>query len=139
MAGFDLKEGKYDERSVSDDELWSSLACVFSSKSRNDTSYKYGFLKALIDNLYNVDENLKLSFDQVFSKFGEIYWNLIVKHGLKQKAPTRDNRESYLEQVLHWAVDKYSFIDPIPYESLTPEMMIVVLVYNYGHGKLNIL
>lgn len=124
MAGFDLKEGKYDERSVSDDELWSSLVCVFSSKSRNDTSYKYGFLKALIDNLYNVDENLKLSFEQVFSKFGEIYWNLILKHGLKQKASTRDNRESYLEQVLYWAADKYSIIDPIPYESLKPEMMI---------------
>ena len=49
MAGFDLKEGMYEERNVSDAELWSAFACVFSSKSRNDSSYKYGFLKAIID------------------------------------------------------------------------------------------
>ena len=86
MAGFDLKEGAYEVRNASDDELWSAFACVFSSKSRNDSSYKYGFLKAIIDNLYNVDTDLRLSFDQLFSKFSEIYWNLILKHGLRQKA-----------------------------------------------------
>lgn len=124
MAGFDLKEGKYEVRNASDDELWSAFACFFSSKSRNDSSYKYGFLKAIIDNLYNVDKDLKLTFDQLFSKFGEIYWNLILKHGLRQKATTNDNRETYLEQVLHAAVKKYRIIEPIPYESLTAEMML---------------
>lgn len=124
MAGFNLKEGTYDLRNASDDELWSAFACVFSSKSRNDSSYKFGFLKSIIDNLYNVDNNLKLSFDQLFSKFGEIYWNLILKHGLRQKAVTNDNRETYLEQVLHVAVQKYQILEPIPYESLTPEMML---------------
>lgn len=79
MAGYDLKSGSYDERPVSDDELWAAFACVFSAKSKNDTSYKFGFLKSIIDNLYNVDAELKLSFDQLFSKFGEIYWNLILK------------------------------------------------------------
>lgn len=68
MAGFDLKEGKYEARNVSDDELWSVFTCVFSSKSRNDSSYKYGFLKAIIDNLYNVDKDLKLTFDQLFTQ-----------------------------------------------------------------------
>lgn len=101
MAGFDLKEGRHEERNAPDDELWSAFACVFSSKSRNDSSYKYGFLKAILDNLYNVDINLKLNFDQIFSKFGEIYWNLILKHGLRQKAATNDNRATYLEQVLY--------------------------------------
>ena len=123
MAGFDLKEGKCDIRNVSDDELWSAFACVFSTKSKNDTSYKYGFLKSIIDNLYNVDKDLKITFDQLFSKFGEIYWNLILKHGLRQKAVTNDNRETYLEQVLHAAAGKYHILQPIPYESLTAEMM----------------
>ena len=70
MAGFDLKEGEYIKCIMSDDDMWSALSCVFSAKSRNDTSYKYGFLKALLDNLYNVDENLKLTFDQVFKAKG---------------------------------------------------------------------
>ena len=124
MAGCDLKEGAYEMRMASDDELWSALACVFSSKSKNTSSYKYGFLKAIIDNLYNVDADLKLSFEQIFSKFGEIYWNLILKHGLKQKTVTNDNKETYLEQVLRAAVKKYQILEPIPYESLTSKMML---------------
>ena len=124
MAGFDLKEGLYEDRIVSDDELWSALSVVFTSKSVNDTSYKFGFLKAIIDNLYNVDEELKLTFDQLFSKFGEIYWNLVLKYGLRQKKPTKDNRETSLERVLHYAVDMYAITPPIPYESLSPDIMI---------------
>lgn len=124
MSGFDLKDGKYEERNVSDDELWSAFACVFSSKSRNDSSYKYGFLKSIMDNLYNVDVDLKLTFDQLFGKFGEIYWNLILKHGLRQKAATNDHKETYLEQIFHAAVQKYSIFEPVPYESLTPAMML---------------
>ena len=124
MAGYNLKEGSYEKRHASDDELWSALSFVFSSKSVNDTSYKFGFLKAIIDNLYNVDEELRLTFDQLFSKFGEIYWNLVLKHGLKQKKPTRDNRETSLERVLHYAVEAYQITEPIPYESLSSAMMI---------------
>ncbi len=124
MAGYDLKEGHYEIRNISDDELWAAFSYVFSSKSRNTTSYKYGFLKAIIDNLYNVDENLKLTFDQLFSKFGEIYWNLILKHGLRQNISTVNNGETYLEQILHSAAAKYCITEPIPYESLTTEMML---------------
>ena len=126
MAGYDLKEGKYEVRNASEDELWSAFACLFSSKSRKDTTYKYGFLKAIIDNLYNVDANLQLTFDQLFSKFAEIYWNLILKHRLRQKAPTADNKESYLEQILHEAEIKYKITEPIPFESLTASMMLEI-------------
>lgn len=124
MAGFDLKEGTYEKREVSEDELWSAFSCVFSSRSRNDSSYKFGFLKAIIDNLYNVDVSLRLSFDQLFSKFAEIYWNLILKYGLRQKAQTNDNRKSFIEQILLGAKDKYGIAEIIPYESLSNQMMI---------------
>ena len=60
----------------------------------------------------------------MFDKFGEIYWNLILKHGLRQKAVTNDNRETYLEQVLHAAVEKYKILELILYESLTAEIML---------------
>lgn len=96
MAGFDLKEGRYITGKITDDELWSAFSCVFSSRSRNDTSYKFGFLKSIIDNLYNVDENLELTFDQLFSKFAEIYWNLILKYNLRQKAQTSDNKKAFI-------------------------------------------
>lgn len=123
MAGYNLKEGTYEARGASDDELWSAFSYAFSSQAVHDTSYKFGFLKAIIDNLYNVDENLTLTFDQLFSKFGEIYWNLVLKHGLRQKSKTYDNRQTALERVLYDARDRYQITEPIPYESLTPAMM----------------
>lgn len=120
MAGYNLKEGFFKEENVSEDELWSAFTALFSSQATMISSYKYGFLKSIIDNLYNVDEELTITFDQLFSKFGEIYWNLILKHGLKQQA----KKETHLEQILHSVVSKYSLPADIPYESLTNQMMI---------------
>jgi hypothetical protein len=63
MAGYELAEGRYKNRTLSDDEMWSAFSNLFSSHSKNSSSYKFGFLKAIMDNLYNVDENLTLTFD----------------------------------------------------------------------------
>ena len=122
MAGFDLKEGKYDERKVTDDELWSALACVFSVKSKNDSSYKFGFLKSILDNLDNADSNLMLTFDQLFTTFGEIYWALVLKYGLRQKAKTVNNRESYIEQILHSVSMGLESDEFVPYRELSAVM-----------------
>lgn len=125
-AGYDLKEGTYSSRPLSDDEMWSAFSYVFSSKSVNDTSYKFGFLKAILDNLYNTDDKLVLTFDQLFSKFAEIYWNLVLKHKILQKNPGKTNRRSALESVLLEAKEKYSIEEGIPFESITDEMKIFV-------------
>lgn len=122
-SGYDLKEGFYVNRLLSDDEMWSSFAFLFSSKSHNDTSYKFGFLKSILDNLYNVDENLTLTFDQLFSKFTEVYWNLVLKHHILQKKPGTLKRMSALERILYEAKAQYQIEDGIPFESLTLEMM----------------
>ncbi len=121
MAGFDIKEGLYDDREVTDDELWAALSCVFSSRSRNTSSYKYGLLKSIIDNLYNIDDDYSLSFDQLFSKFTEIYWNLILKYRVRQKAKTVDNRNTHLEKILESAVKNYQIPVPIPFENLSAQ------------------
>lgn len=120
MPGYDLKEGLCKQESVSEDELWSAFTSLFSSQVVMVSSYKYGFLKAILDNLYNVDEDLKLSFDQLFSKFAEIYWNLILKYKLQQQA----KKETYLEQIIHEAVIKYELPESIPYERIPSLVMI---------------
>ena len=121
--GYDLPYGTYVDRQLSDDEMWSAFSFLFSGKSRNDTSYKFGFLKSILDNLYNVDKDLKLTFDQLFSKFTEIYWNLVLKHHILQKSPGKNNRMSALERVLTDAQTLYRIEDGIPFESLTDDMM----------------
>lgn len=120
MPGYDLKEGLCKQGTVSEDELWSAFASLFSSQVVMVSSYKYGFLKAILDNLYNVDEDLKLTFDQLFSKFAEIYWNLILKHKLQQQA----KKVTYLEQILHEAITKYNLPEEIPYESIPSQAMV---------------
>lgn len=107
MAGFDLKEGMYEDREVSEDELWSAIASVFTPKSKNDASYKFGFLKAILDNLKYVGNDLTMTFDQLFTRFAELYWNLIFEYNLRQKAITKDNRKSAIERVMLEAKDKY--------------------------------
>ncbi len=85
MQGYDLPEGRYDNRTLLDDEMWSAFSNLFSSHSKNSGSYKFGFLKAIIDNLYNVNQNLALTFDQLFGTFTEVYWNLVLKYGIRQQ------------------------------------------------------
>jgi hypothetical protein len=48
-AGYLLKEANYIDRPLSDDETWSAFAYLFFSKSVNDTSYKFGFLKSILE------------------------------------------------------------------------------------------
>lgn len=84
IAGHDLHEGRYNPKQLNNDEIWQALSTLFTTRSRNSTSYKYGFLKAILDNLYNVDADLVLTFDQLFSKFAEIYWNLVTNYRVEQ-------------------------------------------------------
>ena len=122
MAGFNLKEGKYETRNVSEDELWSALANIFTSKSKNDTSYKYGFFKAILDNLDNVDKDLILTFDQLFTRFTEIYWLLITQFNLRQKAAAKDNRRSAIEKVLIEAKNNYEISENQAFDTLPPKV-----------------
>lgn len=124
MAGYELNEGQYRSESVSEEELWSAISNVFTSNIRTQSSYKYGLLKSILDNLYNVDDDFTLTFDQIFSKFAEIYWNLILKYKLSQQIATTGKKGTYLEQIIIDSVSKYALPANIPYESLSPSMML---------------
>ena len=46
------------------------------------SSYKYGMIKSILDNLFNVGEDFKLDFNTLSKTFANIYWNLVVKYKL---------------------------------------------------------
>lgn len=119
MQGYDLKEGQYNTKDVSEDTLWSVFSFLFSSQSKNTTSYKFAFLKTLLDNLYNVDDKLKLTFDQLFLKFTESYWNLVLKYGIHQQKTTTNGKKSKLETILEEETKRYGLIPDIPFEELS--------------------
>ena len=101
MRGYDLQEGEYDKRSLSKDELWGMMNWLFSSYSKNDSSYKFLLFKSILDCMNDINVEMNIHFDMLFMRFTEIAWNLVLWYGIRQKAVGEGKRETYLEQVLH--------------------------------------
>ena len=123
MAGCDLSEGEYLKRNLTDDDLSRIFATIFSPSSRNTTSYKFGFIKSLLDNLYNVDSSLSLSFDTVFSTFAESYWNLSLKYNLNQQS----GKNAKITTILKGLFISYAYDEVIPFESLSSEQKLEII------------
>lgn len=64
--GYDLKEGTYSKRPLSDDEMWKTVNWLFSTHSINETSYKFLFFKSLIDCLDQVDPKVESVLNRYF-------------------------------------------------------------------------
>ena len=79
-----IKRGSTTYRKVSNDELWTVMNRTFSGQSKKTTSYKYALIRALLESLYQVDEDLKISFEVLSTSFSKLYWNLIIKHKYTQ-------------------------------------------------------
>ena len=87
MAGWDLKNGSITEYSVSEDRIWSLFNYVFSDSSRKRNTYKFGLVKSLLDNVFNgqnTESGIKYTYEELFSRFAENYWNLVIKYDLRQ-------------------------------------------------------
>ena len=138
MSGYNLTEGQYENRTLSDDEMWSAFSNLFSSHSKNSSSYKFGFLKAIMDNLYNVDQNLTLTFDQLFGTFTEVYWNLVLKHGIRQQPIIERSNGTYLEQALSATAARYAITADVPFESISDEAKIEVCKKIKSKCKINV-
>ena len=78
------------------------MSCILNclnTTAYKTTSYKYGLLKAVLDNLYNCD-NYRLSFDELLLTFAKIYWNIIVKYDLPQKQMSTQGNLSSMEIII---------------------------------------
>lgn len=111
MAGSDLKNGSITEYCVSEDRIWSLFNYVFSDSSRQRNTYKFGLVKSLLDNVFNgqnMDDGIKYAFEELFSKFAENYWNLVIKYDLRQMRKDGKSVYSKVESILMSAVAENS-------------------------------
>jgi hypothetical protein len=116
---WNLKIGEIKETYLTEQQIWQMFNTFFSPKSKNTMTYKFGLIKSLIENLYNVNENLEINYYQLFESFTKIYWNLVVHHQLRQSNSSSMN--SAIEKALvnfqkeHTIPNDFRF-DKLPYD-----------------------
>lgn len=121
MSGWNLKNGLITEYEVSEDRIWSLFNYVFSTSSKKRNTYKFGLIKSLLDNLFNGQQRtdgIYFSYEILFSKFAENYWNLVIKYDLRQMR--RDGKSSYskIETIFKQAAEKEKILTNLEFETI---------------------
>lgn len=115
MAGWELKEGKILKYDLSDEELWGIFNYIFSNKSANRTSYKFAFIKSLIECVFEVNEDNTIDLNVLFKSFTKIYWNLVGKYKLVQ---THNGMTSKVESIIANIILENPSIGDIEFDKL---------------------
>jgi len=153
MPGWNLREGVLTELKVSDDEYWSLFNFVFSDACKKTNTYKFGLIKSICDQIYDVYDDgtgLFLSYEKIFSKFAENYWNLVNKYRLKQMSYNGKSEYSKIEIIIRAAVENYDIPNNVGFQSLSSidrdnitknvttecKKCVVGALYNDFEGKL---
>lgn len=121
MSGWDLKSGSITEYDVNEDRLWSLFNYVFSDSSRKRNTYKFGLIKSLLDNLFNgqkENEGIFYSYKELFGRFAENYWNLVVKYDLRQMRKDGKSIYSKVETILKQASVENQVLVSIDFEAI---------------------
>ncbi len=115
------KFGSLNFSSISDDEYWSLFNFVFSESCHKTSTYKFALLKSILDNLLNnmPSENGQMIFySDLFAKFAESFWNLVVKYHLHQQKPTAEGKTSKIEQIFGEAVKTNPVLENLEFASI---------------------
>jgi len=121
MAGWNLKSGEITENYVSEDRIWELFNFVFSDSSRKRNTYKFGLIKSLLDNIFNGLEAQKgvwFTYEDIFARFAENYWNLVVKYNIKQMRKDGKSIYSKVELILMEAIVENNILGALEFDSI---------------------
>lgn len=100
-AGWKLSSGDVLEPHVSEDRLWELFNREFLNASIT-SSYKFALIKSILDNLLNIvliGQTYLITKRDLFTKFAECYWNLVVKYNIRQMKPTKYSQYTIIEKI----------------------------------------
>lgn len=123
MAGWNLKSGELLSDKVSDDELWSLFSFVFSDSCHKTNTYKFGLIKSICDQVYDLYDygcGYYLSYEKIFSKFTENYWNLVAKYHIKQMYFNGKSKFSKIEKIIIESINKEDLPSELVFQSINP-------------------
>ena len=119
--------------SLSEADVIAIVNRALSGNAARTSTYKFAFFKAILDNVFNVDlDTMYLSYDSIAFRFTEIYWNLVLKYGLKQMIAVTSGKITSVERELYNFCDKYQFDYKekntiFPFESLKSDLQLEVV------------
>ncbi len=126
MAGWNLSKGELSKEEFNEEKLWALFNFVFSESCSKRNTYKFGFIKSILDNLFNATISLEgtffISYEQLFSKFAENYWNLVVKYKLRQMRKDGKTEISKIEQILNKVIEENNILAYMEFSSLDKEL-----------------
>lgn len=134
---YKLQVGEMKANYLTDKEIWGHFNFIFSTKSKNSTTYKFVLIKSLIENLYNINENLELSYDILFSSFSKIYWNLVIHHNLNQINKLGSRAE--VQTILLEAQLKYAIPNTFVFDKLSDELQTWIINKVKKKCKINVM
>lgn len=113
-AGWQLSEGMMSYKQASDDEYFAAVMKSLSNQSSKTTSYKFGFLRAILENLYQTDADLTLTYPQLAHSLAKLYWNLVVEYGYQQ------GHRSLIVSILMNFKTTYNIPSQVSYDVINP-------------------
>jgi CRISPR/Cas system Type II protein with McrA/HNH and RuvC-like nuclease domain len=132
-----LQVGEMKSAYLTDREIWGHFNYIFSSKSKNSTTYKFVLIKSLLENLYNVDDKLILSYDMLFASFSKIYWNLVIHHDLNQI--NMIGKKAEVQNILLKIKDKNTIPSALVFDKLSGDLQIKIIAQVKKKCKLNVM
>ncbi|MFB9974356.1 HNH endonuclease [Allobacillus sp. SKP2-8] len=130
-----LKVGVLEEVDLIDEDIWRVFTIILSNKSKKSSTYKYALMKSIIENLYQVNENYELTYDQLAYVFAKVYWNLVINHNL-----TNHNRghPSSVVSALQGFKEKYSIPREFNFDKINHELQLKIVSKVKSIMKINV-
>ena len=101
---------------------------VFSDACRKRNSYKNGLIKSLLDDIFDgkqVENGIYYTYEELFGRFAENYWNLVIKYNLRQMQADGKSVLSKIEVILKEAASKENALNFLEFESIHSNIDIV--------------
>ncbi|MCH6267571.1 HNH endonuclease [Neobacillus citreus] len=132
-----LQVGEMKAAYLTDKEIWGHFNYIFSSKSKNSTTYKFVLIKSLLENLYNVNDKLELNYSSLYSSFAKIYWNLVIHHNLNQINMT--DKRAEVQNILLNIQSKYQLPETVVFDRLSAEIQVEIINKVKKKCKINVM
>ena len=117
------------EGDLADNSEANLFACISYSLfcGSHTTTYKFCLFKALLDNVFNFDDERVISFRVLANTFAIIYWNSIVVYGIPVQKGFYKGKSSGIELAFKDYIKDKDYLLGLPFESIKSDDRSAIL------------